>query len=78
SGVCERNINFKDERPDGNWVIRYKEGPLKEECSYKNGERNGNYKSYTPQGNLTYYAKYKKGKVKKVKVDNRGKASTVR
>lgn len=78
SGVCEREINFKDERPSGNWTIRYKEGPTKEESTYKNGERHGNYKAYTVRGELIYFAKYKKGLVKKVKVDKRNNASTTR
>ena len=58
--TSRERINRRDPegRPNGLWKWFYEDGSLKEEGTFKNGLRNGIFKTYDRQGNLLTIEKY--------------------
>jgi antitoxin component YwqK of YwqJK toxin-antitoxin module len=54
--------NFKEGKPDGDWIYRYPYGATLRTCTYKDGQLHGELKQFGEKGKLIEVSHYKDGK----------------
>ena len=64
---------YKNGKPEGKWITRYKYGSVESIKNYKDGLKNGLIKYMKPDGEVIYEAIFKHDKLVKLKVDKKRK-----